>query len=230
MDPREVVALVNPRHSRADVQARALVAWAAARGWSLARTVDPTPDALGVVCEDVRQGRVEGAVAVRLDVLGDLVEQEAVRAVLTRLGGQLFIVNESDRQELEQPATEVRDLLRLYDQRMSILDSQVTGARLKRGASKKRAESGRSGGRTQYGWRMVAGQIVEDAAEQAARRRIAALWARGESYSAIGRQLSIEGYKKRDGTSTVWHPDIVRRIVMRLQQEEDDQEPRQDVS
>lgn len=216
MTPREVVALVSPRHSAA-VQARALVAWAAAHDVSIARTVDTSADAVGEVCEDVRKGVVAGAVAVRLDVLGDLVEQEAVRAVLARLGGELFVADEHDEQLLAaDTADEPRQLLRLFDARRETLTARAGVARLQRGASKKRAVEGRSGGRTRYGERMVAGVIVEDAQEMAIVTRVEALWKRGDmGYSTIGRQLQAEGYRKRDGSDT-WHPDTVRRIVKRL--------------
>lgn len=220
MDTREVVALVNGRRAGTAAQARAIVAWAASAGWTVARTVGTDPAEIGDVCEDVRQGRVAGAVAVRLDVLGDVVEQEVIRAVLARLGGQLLVVEERDAQEVgEHPTEEVRELLRLYEERVTAMGRQAARARLHRGADKARAEGGRAGGRTPYGWRMVAGQLVEDAKEQAIRTRVRALADRGESYAAIGRQLETEGYVKRDG-STTWHPDTVRRIVLRMEKEE----------
>lgn len=212
--PREVVALVSARHSAVAAQMRALVAWAVAADYKLARTVDVSPDEIGEVCEDVRQGSAAGAAVVRLDVLGDLVEQEAVRAVLARAGGVLLLVDERDRQELAKPSAEVRDLLRLYDDRVTALSSRAGVARLQRGASAARAAGGRAGGRTPYGMKMVAGQLVEDATEQAIVTRMEALWNRGMGYSEIGRQMGVEGYRKRDG-STTWHPDTVRRILLR---------------
>jgi hypothetical protein len=219
VDSREVVALVNGRRAGASVQARAIVAWAAAAGWTVARTASPTPQEIGDICEDVRQGRVAGAVAIRLDVLGDVVDQEVIRAVLARSGGRLLIVEERDAQEVgDHPTEEVRELLRLYEERMTATGRQATRAKLHRAAGAVRAEGGRTGGRTPYGWRMVAGQLVEDAREQAIRTRIRTLSDRGESYAAIGRQLEVEGYVKRDG-STTWHPDTVRRIVLRMDQE-----------
>jgi hypothetical protein len=214
MPPRQVVALVRSRHSAAAAQTRALVEWAAGADAVLTRTVEVSADAIGEVCEDVRQWLCAGAVVERLDVLGGLVEQEAVRAVLVKAGGTLFVVDEHDRQELEQPTTDVRDLLRLYDDRVTTLSSRAGVARLQRGASAARAAGGRAGGRAPYGMRMVAGQLVEDAKEQAIVTRMEALWQRGMGYSEIGRQMGVEGYQKRDG-STTWHPDTVRRILLR---------------
>lgn len=219
MEPREVIALVSPRHSRAAVQARVIVQWAAAAGLSIARTVEPSAEEIGEACEDVRQGTAAGVVAVRLDVLGDLPEQEAVRAVLGRHGGRLFVVDEGDRQEEERP-NGVREMLRLYDERVTAVGAQATRARLHRGADRKRAQEGRSGGRTPYGWRIIAGQLVEDAGEQAIRQRIRVLRAAGHGFAEIGRQLGVEGYRRRDGGEGPWHPDTVRRIVLRMEAED----------
>ena len=103
-------------------------------------------DTLNFVAEGMGQ-----RVAVRLDVLGDVVEQEVIRAVLARLGGQLLVVEERDAQEVgEHPTEEVRELLRLYEERVTAMGRQAARARLHRGADKARAEGGRAGGR-RYG-------------------------------------------------------------------------------
>jgi len=216
MESRAVVALVNPRHSRATSQARAIVQWSVAAGLTVARTADPTPEEIGDAAEAVRQGEVAGVVVVRLDVLGDLPQQEAVRSVIQHLGGRIFVVDPADAQQEEAPSG-VREMLRLYDEHVSVLGGQAARARLHRGAARTRAERGRAGGRTPYGWRMVAGEMVEDAQEQAARTRIRVLWQEGHSYSTIGRQLGVEGYRRRDGGTGPWHPDTVRRIILRMQ-------------
>lgn len=209
-----LVALVNPRHSRAATQTRALVAWAHDAGRTLARTVAITPDAIGQLCEDVRQGLVEGAVALRLDVLGDLVDQEATRAVMLQAGGELLIATGADAAELAEPTEQVRELIRLYHERLTTLTGRVQSARLQGGFQRAQEAGVRTGGRTAYGKRVVAGQIVDDAREMAIVTRMEALADRGLGYSAIGRQMEAEGYTKRDGTSN-WHPDTVKRILLR---------------
>jgi hypothetical protein len=224
MEPREaVVALVSPRHSRVAVQARAIAEWTRSTGRTVLRTVEATPEEIGEACEDVRVGDAAGVVAVRLDVLGDVTDQEAVRSTVTRLGGRLHVVDPADAQQDEHPSG-VREMLRAYDDRVTGLGKQAARARLHRGAAVKRAVDGRSGGRSPYGWRFVAGQLVEDAAEQAARARIRVLRADGHGYAEIGRQLGVEGYRRRDGGEGTWHPDTVRRIVLRMEEEDRRQE------
>lgn len=212
--PRSVVALVNQRAGHPGDQLHALLQWAAAAEMTIARTVEPSPEEVGRICEDVRTGVVGGAAAATLDSIGDLVTQEAVYAVLTAAGGVLHLVDEGDGRELAAPAEEVRELLRLYEDRRAALTAHVQGARLSRGRQRARAEGRRTGGRTPYGWKMVAGQMVEDAREQAIRTRTRALWDQLGSYSGVARQLKAEGYERRDG-STNWHAAAVRRILLR---------------
>lgn len=220
MTPRDVVAVVNGRHSRVSSQARVLAAWSAEAGHPITRTVSSDED-VALALEDVRRGEVAGLVVARLDVLGDVVDQEVTAAALRRFGGVLFVV-----QEVEVPAheREARKLLRLYDERRMEMDTRAQSAKLRKGYNAAVAERGRAGGRTAYGYKTVAGQIVEDAQEQAIVARIGDLWDDGQGYSAIGRQLQIEGYTKRDG-SPHWHPDTVRRIVQRIEADRRAAEP-----
>lgn len=213
--PRDVVAVVNGRHSRVGTQARALAAWSVQAGRALVRTVS-APEDVAQALEEVRAGALAGLAVVRLDVLGDVVDQAVTAAAVRRRGGELFVV-----QEVEVPAreAEVRELLGLYDERRTELDARVQRAKLKKGFDVALAEGRRTGGRTAYGYRTVAGQMVEDADEMAIRARIVDLWGQGHGYSAIARQLKVEGYRKRNGSDT-WHPDAVRRIVMRVEEEQ----------
>lgn len=215
MNPRPIAALVNPRAGHPGEQSRAVVAWAAGEGLTVARTVDASPESISLVCEDIRTGILGGMAAARLDVLGDLVAQEVLRAVLARFGGTLHIADQGDAAELAAPpAQDVRNLLRLFEERYTRMVGAAQGVRLVGAREKAKAEGRRVGGRTPYGKAVVAGQVVDDARELAIITRIETLWERLHSYSAVARQLEAEGYLRRDG-STKWYPAVVRRILLR---------------
>lgn len=208
--PTHYVAVLDPQAPR-DLSA-AVDTWAAASDATVSRTVPPDPAALGSAIEDVRSGEAAGIVVPAVEVLGDVLHQEAVRMAVERVGGQLHIVYERD-----QGDADVRELLRAYSIAASELESRVKKAQMQRGADKKRAAGGRVGGRTALGMRVVAGQVVEDAREIAVRTRVLALYDQGISYAGIARQMAAEGYLTKDGKAT-WWPGTVQRIVLRARQ------------
>ncbi|MFD9053275.1 recombinase family protein [Streptomyces zaomyceticus] len=175
--------------------------------------VSPAPDELGRTVDALRTKEADGAVVATLDVLGDVVGQEVFRALFEQAGGSFFVVDQEDAEELAAGAG-TRQLLRDAFDRMHYLQGQTTWARLGRGASRRREATGRSGGRAPFGFRLVNGEIVGDAREQAVKRRMKELRASGLGFSAIARTVKAEGYLKRNGDSD-WHPDMVRRILLR---------------
>ncbi|MFE7413150.1 recombinase family protein [Streptomyces laurentii] len=202
--------VVIARNGSADPQVRV---WARQHEHTIVKVVPPDVDQLGRVCDDVRAAGVAGAVVSTLDVLGDVLDQEAFRAVFGKVGGTLHVVDQEDADELAA-GDGIRQLVRDALDRMQALQGYVFGARLTRGSTRRREATGRSGGRAAFGWKFVAGELVEDLREQAVRRRMKELRDRGYGFSAIARRVAEEGYLKRDGGSN-WHPDMVRRILMR---------------
>ncbi|MFD9242744.1 recombinase family protein [Streptomyces sp. NPDC059556] len=213
----DVVAIT--RESRAQTELQAVQQWARQHGQTVVKVMSPAPDELAKVVDTLRTEDASGAVVATLDALGDTVAQEVFRAVFEQAGGTLYVVDQDDAAELAA-GTGVRQLLRDTLDRMVHLQGQAVAVRLHTGQARSREVAGRSGGRAPFGFRLVAGELVGDAREEAVRRRMRELRASGLGYSAIARRLGTEGYLKRNGGSE-WHPDMVRRILIR---DEDEQE------
>ncbi|MFB7518391.1 hypothetical protein [Streptomyces sp. NPDC056144] len=207
----DVVAITREKRAKADLHA--VQTWARQHGQTVVKVVSPAPDDLGRVVDAVRTEDASGAVVATLDVLGDVTAQECFRAVFEQAGGTFHVVDEDDAAELDAAAG-VRQLVRDALDRLMHLQGQAAGARLNRGAQRRRDVAGRNGGRAPFGFRLVAGELLEDAREQAVRRRMRELRASGLGFSAIARRVGEEGYLKRNGDPD-WHPDMVRRILLR---------------
>lgn len=80
----------------------------------------------------------------------------------------------------------------------------------------KRACGEKTGGDVPFGYRLDAGHLVEDPAEQKAVRLIRALRGKGYALRAICRELEAEGHRTKTGNLT-WHPQAVKQIITRLE-------------
>lgn len=186
--------------------------WAREHGVTVVKVIGTDLASLGRAIDEVQADTTgtAGLVVEHEQLLGDVVRQEVVRAVLERAGGTLHVMNPIPMKDV----TPTRELVAATTRVMTDLQNQVYAARLSRGATRRRKLSGRSGGRAPFGKKFVDGELVEDAREEAVKRRMQQLRADGLGYSAIARRVEVEGYLKRDG-STDWHPDMVRRILLR---------------
>ena len=80
----------------------------------------------------------------------------------------------------------------------------------------KRACGEKTGGDVPFGYRLNAGHLVEDAAEQKAVRLILDLRRKGYALRAICRELEAEGHRTKTGKLS-WHPQVVKTIILRLE-------------
>jgi len=79
----------------------------------------------------------------------------------------------------------------------------------------KRSKGEKTGGDVPYGFTVDDyGQLVPHTAEQEALRLIHDLRAKGHTYKAIGHELSLRGYKTKQGRDN-WHPQVVKQILER---------------
>ena len=84
---------------------------------------------------------------------------------------------------------------------------------LTRAALRVRREAGmKTGGDIPFGYRVEAGRLVEDAAEQKAVAMIRDLRAEGLTLRAICRRLEDAGVARKNG-KRAWHPQIVSYIL-----------------
>jgi DNA invertase Pin-like site-specific DNA recombinase len=154
-------------------------------------------DALNVV--QTRQ--VQGIVVYRLDRLArDLVLQEQLLSEVWRLGGRVFSTSPSEDAYLDPEGAEAdpsRALIRQILGAVSQYERAMIRLRMTSGKARKRANGGFVGGQVPFGYRSEGRELVEDDAEQAAMRRIAALRQQGLSLRAIASTLEAEGIRSK---------------------------------
>jgi len=80
----------------------------------------------------------------------------------------------------------------------------------------KRACGEKTGGDVPYGYQVIAGRLVEDAAEQNAICLMRKLSSMGYSLRAICRTLEARGIVTKTGKRT-WHPQAVKQILSRVE-------------
>lgn len=214
----DVIAVVRESaRTSAAQQAAQIVAWAAAAGYRVVRTISPEQREVAEALAELRRPELVGLVVNTLAVLGGPMVQEAVRARAMRMTGELFAVRPADARTLRETDDRDRLLLREFEAKYAELFGLEKGSQLKKGADAARADGGRVGGRPPFGWKLVAGELVEEAQLQATLTRMKALRAKGMGYAPIARQLKVEGYKTADGGDQ-WYPGVVKRILDRAEQ------------
>lgn len=179
------------------------------------RAITPEGAELGEALADIRSGELVGLVAADASVIGGTVAQEALRAAAADAGGTLQLVRAEDDSALngDDPA-DMRAMLREYERRRTALTALESASRLRTARARSIEQGGSAGGRPPFGWRVIAGELVEDARQQATIGRMQELYDQGLGWSEMARQLTVEQYRTQDG-KTEWQPSTVRRIFLR---------------
>jgi DNA invertase Pin-like site-specific DNA recombinase len=207
-----------------EVQEQAIRAWAAAEGHKLVACYRDGGvsgsngiDAWVGLHEALRAlaaGRADGLVVDRLDRLArDLPVQEGILAWAWNHGGRVFACDAGEVVQ-EDPDDPMRTAMRQMVGVFARLERGMVAARLRAGRRRKAARGGFAYGAPPYGKRAVAGELVEDPAEQQVIARIRELHTGGVSLREIARTLNAEGVRPRRGKR--WQDRTVAKIVARL--------------
>lgn len=168
------------------------------------------PDALNALLAS----EAEGLVVSRLDRLArDLLVQETTLAQVWKMGAAVFSVDQGEvaRDDPDDPMrTAFRQMIGVFSQ----LERSMISARLRAGRRVKAQKGSYAGfGSPAFGYRVEAGELVEDLAEQDTITRIRQLHREGDSLRSIAATLNNEGRAaKRAGE---WHPVTVKRVLER---------------
>jgi DNA invertase Pin-like site-specific DNA recombinase len=166
----------------------------------------------------VKEGRVGGLVVARLDRLArDLVLQETLLSEVWRLGGRVYSTSATEDAYLDPDGAEddpSRQLVRQILGAVAAYERQMIRLRMRTGKARKAAAGGYVGGGIPLGWQAEGGELVEDPAEQAVRKRVLALRAEGLSLRQIGAVLEAEGHLTKRGGER-WAPEQVRAVLPR---------------
>jgi DNA invertase Pin-like site-specific DNA recombinase len=207
-----------------EVQEQAIRAWAVAEGHQLiacyrnggesgANGID-TRIGLHEALTALAGGRAGGLVVARLDRLaGDLSVQEGILAWVWKHGGRVLACDAGEVRQ-EDPHDPMRTAMRQMMGVFAQLERGLTAARMRAGRRRKAARGGFAYGAPPYGQRAVAGELVDDPAEQQVIARIRELHAAGASLRQIARTLNAEGMRPRRGKR--WQDRTVAKIVARL--------------
>jgi DNA invertase Pin-like site-specific DNA recombinase len=113
----------------------------------------------------------------------------------------------------DDPDDPSRKLIRQVLGAVNEYERAMISLRLRSGRRRKAENGGYAYGSPPFGWRAVGRELVEDAAEQEALRRMRELRAAGRSYRDIAATLSAEGHEPKRGAS--WYPMTVREVLRR---------------
>lgn len=204
-------------------QRAAIKAWAQKNGCRIVRYLadegvsgtKPAADREGLseALGYVRERRADGVIVSEMSRLArKLTVQEAILGVVWNEGGRAFTADEGEVME-DDPDDPMRTAIRQMRGIFHQLDRGLINKRLRDGRKSKREETGRCEGAPPYGWVAAAGGLVEDAAEQAGRRRLLALDAAGISTRLIAKTLAEEGHPTKRGGA--WTSPVVSRILAR---------------
>lgn len=208
-----------------DVQRQTVRDWAKANGHTIVRGgwftdegVSGTladRDGLGEALACIASRRAAGLVVPRLDRLArDLVVQEQLLAEVTRAGGQVLSCSDAEASYLgDDPDDPSRKLIRQVLGAVSAYERDMVVLRLRSGRRRKAERGGYAYGAPAYGARAEAGELVDDAREQAAIRRAVELHQQGHSLRTIAAELTNDGHAPKRGQQ--WHPQTVARLIRR---------------
>ncbi|MFI1700594.1 recombinase family protein [Streptomyces bobili] len=204
------------------VQEKLIRAWCRQQGHTLGRAVfrdegysgtlhAPDRPALADALSEVEDGQAAGIVVGRLDRLARrLVTQEAILAQVWKNNGRVFTADQGEilQDDPEEPMrTAMRQMMGVFSE----LEHSMIVARLRAGRKEKAVQGGYAYGAPPYGWQAVAGELVEQPAEQGGLARARELRAAGASLREICRRLEAEQFPPR--RSDRWHPEAVRRML-----------------
>lgn len=214
-------------------QAQAIRSWCRANGHRLVsfygdnavsganglKDRDGLPDALNFI----KAGKADGLVVRELDRLSrDLVVQETILAELWAIRPEVEVFSTRPEEQrncsrTDDPEEWERKYMRRQLGLVAELVRDLTVARLRRGKRAKAERGGFTGGTTPFGWRSQDRELVPDPDEQVAIARIVAMHRQGLSLRAMAAALEAEGHRPRRGQH--WHPNVLSRIVDRLEAE-----------
>jgi DNA invertase Pin-like site-specific DNA recombinase len=206
-----------------DVQEQQVRGWAKAHGHRIVLSArdegvsgaNGVEDRVGLplALDALRAGEVDGVVVARLDRLArSLTTQEAVPAMVWRLGGHLYAsdVGEVARDDPDDPMrTAMRQMAGVFAQ----LEARMLAKRLRDGRRLKADRGGYAGGGQPLGLRAEGGALVAADDEAEAVELIVSLRRTGRSYRAICTDLAAAGLGPRHGGT--WQPAVVRRVALR---------------
>jgi DNA invertase Pin-like site-specific DNA recombinase len=207
-----------------EAQEQAIRVWAAAEGHQLvacyrdggvsgANGIDARVG-LHEALRALDTGRAGGLVVYRLDRLAqDLPIQEGILGWAWKHRGRVFACDAGEVVQ-EDPDDPLRRAMRQMLGVFAQLERDMVAARLRAGRRLKAARGGFAYGSPPYGKRSVAGELVDDPAEQRVIARIRELHTGGASLRQIARTLNAEGFRPRRGKH--WQDRTVARIVARL--------------
>jgi DNA invertase Pin-like site-specific DNA recombinase len=208
-----------------EVQAEKIGAWAREHHHRLTATYTDagisgsngldTRTALANALAALRRGDADGLVVYRLDRLArDLIVQEQILADLRRMDAAVYSTSPAEGQYLtDDPADPSRKLIRQVLGAVAEYERAMIGLRLKAGRSRKSENGGFAFGAPPFGQRTEAGTLVTDSAEQVTLALIRQRAQAGDSLREIATRLERDGHRPRRGTR--WHPNVVRRILVR---------------
>lgn len=169
---------------------------------------------LAAVLAALEDGKAEALVVGRLDRLArDLVLQETIISRLAKRGISVVSVTEADL-----TGDPTRDMIRQILGAVAQYDRAVIKSRLLAGKAIKSAAGGYVGGRPGFGWEVVDGHLVKNAAEQVILDRMRELKGEGMSMNGIAGVLNREGRASKTGAP--WSATTVRRVLRRLVRED----------
>lgn len=210
-----------------EVQEQQLRAWAKAHGHKIveifvepgvsgAKGLEDRP-ALAEALHALRHGLAGGLVVPRLDRLArDLVLQEQLLAEVKRLKAQAFsTMAGEDAYLVDDPDDPSRKLIRHILGAVSEYERAMISMRLRSGRARKAANGGYATGAPPLGLRAVGGALVEDPDEGRVLDRLLTLRTDGRSLREIAALLTAEGLRPK--RSDRWHPETVRKALVRAQ-------------
>lgn len=219
-----IPAHVGPNHLRQ--QEAALLAWARSKGHELIAVVHD--EALTERSESSRHGlhealnliaerRASGLAVDQLETLSRMVPvQEAILALVWWHGGSVFTLYADEAAISGEP---LRQHLRQLAGSLLRLEREVAAARSTARRRRLLARGGYAGGAPAFGSRAVGKRLEIDPVERVVLGRIAELRQAGLSLRQIARTLDAEGHRPK--RSDHWHPESLRRILVRLEADQD---------
>ena len=191
-----------------------VVLWARDEGVSGSNGLDMR-EGLADALQALKDHQAEGLVVYRLDRLArDLVLQEQLLADVRRMHAEVFSTSTAEASYLgDDPDDPSRKLIRQVLGAVNEYERAMIALRLRSGRRRKAENGGYAYGSPPYGWRAVGRELVEDAREQTALRRMRELRADGKSYRDIATVLHDEGHSPKRGN--IWHPMTIRQVLNR---------------
>jgi DNA invertase Pin-like site-specific DNA recombinase len=191
-----------------------VVLWARDEGVSGSNGLDMR-EGLADALQAVRDHQAEGLVVSRLDRLArDLVLQEQLLADVRRMHAEVFSTSAAEASYLsDDPDDPSRKLIRQVLGAVNEYERAMIALRLRSGRRRKAENGGYAYGSPPYGWRAVGRELIEDADEQTALRRMRELRVGGSSFREIAAVLQAEGHAPKRGAC--WYPMTIRQMLRR---------------